>query len=117
MNVKPNKESQTHLGEQAHTLANVLTHEACVEDARRITVGKEASGPLHTHKINKRPTSTSSASCSKSHQSTVVNMDGVTIAVSHPDLLKSLRLLPGAWHRKDPDSDLESEYSMDEYDL
>lgn len=65
--------------------------------------------------LNKQ-TSCSSASHTKSEHSTVVHMDGVTIAMSHPELLKNLRPLPVANRSPVPDYDRESANLMEEFD-
>lgn len=57
-----------------------------------------------------------SSSCTEPQHSTVVTMDGVTIVVSSPDLLKSLRPLLEAAQKKALDYETELDYSMDKYD-
>lgn len=69
-------------------------------------------GPQPKKKNQARP----SSSRNKPQQSTVVNMGGVTVAVSHPKLVKSLRLLPGQERRLLEDYNLESDDSMDDFD-
>lgn len=64
----------------------------------------------------KNKASMPSTLCSDSRQNTVVTMNGVTIVVSSPELLKSLRLFPGAEQRKVTNYALESSYAMQEHD-
>lgn len=84
-------------------LAYDLIQEPYHEVSTKITKGEKASGI--------------STSCPNSQQNTIVIMDGVTITVSHAKMLKSLRPLPKAKHKKVPDYDLESDDSMEENDL
>lgn len=57
-----------------------------------------------------------SVSRNKPQQSTIVNMGGVTVVVSHPKLLKSLRPLPRQERRILEDYDLMSNDSMEDFD-
>lgn len=96
---KPNKVNLTsnklngarhiHFEEQINLVADGLHQAQHDEEPRTRANGKNASGPSQTHIIKKGPISIPFTSHSKSQQSTIVTMDGVTIVVSSLDLLKT----------------------------
>lgn len=81
-----------------------------VESAARVAMAS-CINPKQTNQAR-----VSHTSCTNSQQSTVVTMDGVTVAVSHPELLKSLQPLSVIELGPKPDFDMESNDSMDDID-
>lgn len=119
LNSKLTKQTVKKIGKNVlyedHTkaVANGLNQVSSGKEPTAIEIEETTSGPPQTHAIKKKPTSMPSNSCIKTQQSTVVTMNGVAMAVISPDLLKSLRPLSGAEHRKAQNYDMEADYSMD----
>lgn len=72
------------------------------------------SGPSAKNKIR---SNTPSSSRTKAQKVTLVSMGDVTVAVSHPELLESMRSLPGQQCRPLSGCDVESDFSMEEDDF
>lgn len=106
-----NKESLP-IGSSPNKELNPIQRSPPVEPGIKRNESRSKTGDLGKKPNEVEP----STSRSNPGQSTYVTMNGVTIAVSHSELLETLRPLPGPQRSKPPDYECDSDDSMEEYD-